>query len=58
MNVGMINWGFVNGRTQTNLPWDSWERPYVLTQPTIWFHDILHPMARHTGSGKPTSCVR
>ena len=42
MNVGMINWGFVNGRTQTNLPWDSWQRPYVLTQPTVWFHDILH----------------
>lgn len=43
MNVGMINWGFVNGRTQTNLPWDSWQRPYVLTQPQVWFHDILHP---------------
>ncbi len=43
MNVGMINWGFVNGKTQTNLPWNSWQRPYVLMQPTIWFHDILHP---------------
>ena len=41
-NVGMINWGFVNGRTQTNLPWDSWERPYVLSQPQVWFHDIFH----------------
>jgi hypothetical protein len=43
MNVGMISWGFVNGKTQTNLPWDSWQRPYVNTQPMIWFHDILHP---------------
>lgn len=43
MGVGMINWGFVNGKTQTNLPWDSWERPYVLIQPPVWFHDILHP---------------
>ena len=40
-NVGMINWGFVNGKTQTDLPWDSWHRPYVDMQPTIWFHDIL-----------------
>jgi len=31
----------VNGKSQTNLPWDSWERPYVKTQPTIWFHDVL-----------------
>lgn len=42
-NVGAINWGFVNGKTQTNLPWNSWQRPYVLEQPTIWFHDIFHP---------------
>ena len=41
MNVGMINWGFVEGRTQTNLPWDSWQRPYVLMQPAIWHHDLL-----------------
>jgi hypothetical protein len=42
-HVAAINWGLVNGKTQTNLPWDSWERPYVLSQPTIWFHDIFHP---------------
>lgn len=23
-NVGAINWGFVRGKTQTYLPWDSW----------------------------------
>jgi len=39
--VAAINWGFVLGKTQTNLPWDSWERPYVKSQPTIWFHDIF-----------------
>jgi hypothetical protein len=39
--VAAINWGLVTGRTQTYLPWDSWERPYVLIQPTIWFHDIF-----------------
>jgi hypothetical protein len=40
--VGAINWGLVAGKTQTYLPWDSWQRPYVLTQPPIWFHDIFH----------------
>lgn len=42
MDVAMINWGFVDGKTQTRLPWDSWQRPYVLEQPTVWFHDVLH----------------
>jgi hypothetical protein len=40
-HVGVINWGLVAGKTQTYLPWDSWQRPYVLIQPTIWFHDIF-----------------
>jgi len=42
-HVGAINWGFVAGKTQTYFPWDSWERPYVLQKPTVWFHDIFHP---------------
>ena len=42
-DVGMINWGFVQGKIQTWLPWDSWQRPYVLQQPTIWFHDLVKP---------------
>ena len=46
MNVGMINWGFVNGKTQTDLPWDSWQRPYVLRPPVVWFHDLFHPDGR------------
>ena len=40
-NVGAINWGLVAGKTQTYLPWDSWQRPYVLIQPTIWFHEVF-----------------
>ena len=40
-NVAMMNWGFVDGRIQTRLPWDSWERPYTLQQPPIWFHDLF-----------------
>jgi hypothetical protein len=40
-NVGAINWGLVAGKTQTYFPWDSWERPYVREQPTIWFHEVF-----------------
>ena len=40
-NVGAINWGLVAGKTQTYYPWDSWQRPYVLMQPTIWFHEVF-----------------
>jgi hypothetical protein len=39
--VGMINWGFAQGKTQTHLPWDSWQRPYVDREPTVWFHEIF-----------------
>jgi hypothetical protein len=40
-NVAMYNWGFVDGAIQTRLPWDSWERPYTLQEPALWFHDLL-----------------
>ena len=40
-NVGMINWGLVQGRTQTHLPWDSWQRPYTDREPSIWFHEVF-----------------
>jgi hypothetical protein len=40
-NVGMINWGLVQGKTQTHLPWDSWERPYTDREPSIWFHEVF-----------------
>jgi hypothetical protein len=40
-HVGAINWGLVAGKTQTYLPWDSWQRPYVLLQPTVWFHEVF-----------------
>jgi Cellulase (glycosyl hydrolase family 5) len=42
MKVGMMNWGFVVGKTQTNLPWDSWQKPYINgKQPDIFHHEIL-----------------
>ena len=40
-NVGMINWGFVVGKTQTNLPWDSWQKPYTMRPPVVWHHELL-----------------
>ena len=64
-NVGAINWGLVAGKTQTYLPWDSWQRPYVLIQPAIWFHEVFRkddtPYRQHevdlirqlTGRGNP-----
>jgi len=39
--VAMINWGFVDGKSQTRLPWDSWKKPYTGDEPTIWFHEVL-----------------
>ena len=45
--VAAINWGFVQGKTQTWYPWDSWTRPYTLEQPSVWHHDIFTP------DGKP-----
>ncbi len=39
--VAAINWGFVAGKSQTYLPWDSWKHPYVDHQPPVWFHDIF-----------------
>lgn len=40
--IGAINWGFVAGKSQTYLPWDSWQHPYVTHPPAVWFHDIFH----------------
>jgi hypothetical protein len=42
-HVGAINWGFVVGKTQTNMPWESWRHPYVKEPPPVWFHEVLHP---------------
>jgi hypothetical protein len=39
-HVGAYNWGFVNGKSQTIYPWDSWEKSYT-AEPEVWFHDIF-----------------
>jgi len=45
-NVGAINWGFVNGRSMTQFPWEAdgtWD------EPGLWFHDLFR------GDGSPYS---
>ena len=46
-NVAAINWGFVAGKSQTYMPWDSWLKPYINgREPAVWFHDIFHADGR------------
>jgi hypothetical protein len=45
-HVAAINWGLVAGKSQTYLPWDSWEKPYVVNPPPIWFHEVFHADGR------------
>ena len=37
-NVGCINWGLVDGKTQTKYPWGSKEGS---AEPELWFHEIF-----------------
>jgi len=39
-NVGMINWGFVDGKSQTKYAWDSWTKTYDAA-PKLWFHEVF-----------------
>jgi len=45
-HIAAINWGLVAGKTHTYFPWDSWERPYVLQPPSVWFHEVFYPDGR------------
>lgn len=44
--VAAYNWGLVAGRTQTYLPWDSWQRPYTDRRPAVWFHEVFRTDGR------------
>jgi hypothetical protein len=39
-HVGMINWGFADGKEQTKYPWDSWEKRYS-ADPFLWHHILF-----------------
>lgn len=41
-HVGALNWGLVDGKTQTIFPWDSWKKNYH-GEPALWHHDIFRP---------------
>ena len=41
-HIAVINWGLVKGKSQTNLPWDSWQHPYITENPPVWSHDVFH----------------
>lgn len=40
LKVGAFQWGLVAGKTQTNYPWESWDRAFD-AEPQIWFHDLF-----------------
>ncbi|MFC5683083.1 glycoside hydrolase 5 family protein [Flavobacterium sp. MAHUQ-51] len=40
-NIAMMNWGLVDGKTQTKFPWDSWTRKYD-SAPPVWFHEVFN----------------
>ena len=41
LDIGMLNWGFVAGRSQAWIPGDSWLKPYRDKAPSIWNQDLL-----------------
>ena len=45
--IAAYNWGLVVGKTQTHLPWDSWQKPYTDREPEVWFHEVFR------GDGTP-----
>jgi len=47
-HVGCFNWGLVQGRTQTHLPWPRplLEQHGIDPDETVWFHDIFWPDGR------------
>ncbi|MDV3777994.1 1,4-beta-xylanase [Elizabethkingia anophelis] len=40
-NIGLINWGFIDGKEQTKYPWDSWKKKYT-NDPPLWHHVLFH----------------
>lgn len=38
--VAAYNWGLVAGKTQTNYPWETWQKQHT-AEPKLWFHDVF-----------------
>jgi hypothetical protein len=47
-NIGCYQWGFVNGKTQTHIPWPAYlhQLPDYSENSAEWFHDLLGPNGR------------
>ncbi len=43
--IAAVNWGFVDGKTNTKYPWSSWVRKFT-EEPEMWHHDILRKDGR------------
>lgn len=37
----MMNWGFVDGKMQMWLFWDSWKKLYIYDELMIWFYEVF-----------------
>ena len=44
-NIAVYNWGLVNGRTQTNLSWETMSGTPD-PDPEVWQHDVMYPDGR------------
>jgi len=40
LKVGVINWGFADGKEGTKFPWDSWDKRYT-ADPPLWHHILF-----------------
>jgi hypothetical protein len=40
-DVGALVGDLVQGKTQRWLPWDSWQKPYVDREPSVWSQDLF-----------------
>ncbi len=38
--IGAYNWGLVAGRSQTQYPWETWQKTFT-AEPELWHHDIF-----------------
>jgi Cellulase (glycosyl hydrolase family 5) len=41
-NIGMVNWGFADGKDQTKYPWDSWDKSRYTKDPELWHHLLFN----------------
>jgi hypothetical protein len=44
--VGAYCWGLVDGKTQTKMPWTTWQEPMLEGEPRPWHHEVFHTDGR------------